>query len=510
MPNHSWLAEFSFAVWPALADHLWQATLVVAMCFLALPAFRRSGARARQALWLVAFARFVVPPALVIFIAGCVGFKPGSLIDAGARMRQVSTVVTQVAWPSALTVRQVAPADGPAQGHTETYCLLTVIWVLGVIVLLCRWWLRKRRFAALLRTAKDEYGTQIEGALQSLRKKLRISRAEKLRVVSANLEPGVWGVWKPVLVLPEDMSQLSRDEVEAVLAHELVHVVRRDNLWSHLQMLVCCIFWFHPLVWLLDRRLAAERERACDERVIDMLRNSQAYASGLIKMVSIGLGLRADGFAAMAGSNLKARIENIMTDTAKRKTGWNVRILLSAVATLAILLYLVAAPLQESVAKPSSINPAIAAGTVTAGNQPVGVSKEPERFSADAASRSQSSPIPHAPPVPPPPPLDQSPNKDLKSVSVNIEKSAEASFDLKPLDGSTLELEGKDVTYRSTPILTDGPAGKCKFEQLIPPGEYKLKMSIFGIATPLAIPDLPQSKITINMNVGKGIAITLK
>jgi hypothetical protein len=134
--------------------------------------------------------------------------------------------------------------------------------------------------------------------------------------------------------------QLSPAEVEAVLAHELVHVARWDNLWSNLQMLVCCIFWFYPVVWLLDRRLSDERERSCDERVIGALRNSQAYASGLIKITSISLGLRVAGVSPMAGANLKRRIENMKKTN--KKAGMSATILLSSIAALTVLLYVAA------------------------------------------------------------------------------------------------------------------------------------------------------------------------
>jgi len=154
-----------------------------------------------------------------------------------------------------------------------------------------------------------------------------------------------------VLVLPVEMPrQLSSAETEAVLAHELVHVARWDNLWSNLQMILCSIFWFYPVIWLLDRRLTAERERFCDERVITALRDSQAYVSGLIKMTTIGLGFRVAGVSPMAGSNLKRRIDDMKN--MKGKALLPARILLSSIAVLTVLLYFVAAPLPKGSRRP--------------------------------------------------------------------------------------------------------------------------------------------------------------
>jgi len=83
------------------------------------------------------------------------------------------------------------------------------------------------------------------------------------------LEPGVVGWLRPILLLPADiLKRLTPPQLEAVLAHELCHVRRRDNLTSAIHMLVEAIFWFHPLVWWISARLVEERERACDEDVL--------------------------------------------------------------------------------------------------------------------------------------------------------------------------------------------------------------------------------------------------
>lgn len=72
-------------------------------------------------------------------------------------------------------------------------------------------------------------------------------------------------------------------QVEAILAHELCHVRRRDNLAVALQMVVEALFWFHPLVWWLEQRLVDERERACDEEVIRLGSEPQSYAESILK-----------------------------------------------------------------------------------------------------------------------------------------------------------------------------------------------------------------------------------
>jgi hypothetical protein len=81
-------------------------------------------------------------------------------------------------------------------------------------------------------------------------------------------EPGVFGVRRPVLLLPEGVTdRLTASQFEAILAHEICHLGHSDNFVSAIHMFVEAVFWFHPLVWWIGARLMDERERACDEVV---------------------------------------------------------------------------------------------------------------------------------------------------------------------------------------------------------------------------------------------------
>lgn len=90
--------------------------------------------------------------------------------------------------------------------------------------------------------------------------------------LSSNLlEPGIFGIFRPVLLWPERLSErLDDEDTKAILAHELMHARRHDNLKAALHMVVEAVFWFHPLVWWMERRMIEERERACDEAVIEL------------------------------------------------------------------------------------------------------------------------------------------------------------------------------------------------------------------------------------------------
>ena len=111
-------------------------------------------------------------------------------------------------------------------------------------------------------------GREVE-ALRRLERMGGIRKRIEILLSRASLEPGIFGIVRPVLVWPEGISEHLEDaHLEAILAHELWHVRRRDNLAAAIHMLVEAIFWFHPLVWWLGARLVDEREEACDEEVL--------------------------------------------------------------------------------------------------------------------------------------------------------------------------------------------------------------------------------------------------
>ena len=117
-----------------------------------------------------------------------------------------------------------------------------------------------------------------------------IAAAMELRAVVAIREtrhPALlvtWGAWRPVILLPRGASDWSRDRVRVVLAHELAHVARHDWLVQLGAQLARACYWPNPLFWLACRRLRAESEQACDDRVLAHGITGANYASHLVDL----------------------------------------------------------------------------------------------------------------------------------------------------------------------------------------------------------------------------------
>ena len=126
-------------------------------------------------------------------------------------------------------------------------------------------------------------------------------------------------------------------QLEAILAHELCHVRRRDNLTAAIHMLVQAIFWFHPLVWWLGVRLVDERERACDEEVLRLGTAPQAYAEGILSVCKLYVESPLACMSGVSGSNLRKRIEAIMGNRTIADLNGSKKLLLTAlgIATIA-------------------------------------------------------------------------------------------------------------------------------------------------------------------------------
>ena len=151
------------------------------------------------------------------------------------------------------------------------------------------------------------------------------------------LEPGVFGIVKPVLLVPEGIAdRLTEPQLNAVIAHEMCHIRRRDNLSAAFHMVVEAVFWFHPLVWWIRAHLLEERERACDEAVLQSGNEAQAYAEGILNVCKLYLESPLACVSGVTGADLKKRVVRIVTRQVARKLDFSRKVLLSVAALSAV------------------------------------------------------------------------------------------------------------------------------------------------------------------------------
>jgi bla regulator protein BlaR1 len=281
---------------PLLTAHLWQSTFFAVAAGLLTLAFRGNRAQVRYWLWLSASIKFLLPFAL--------------LMSAGSALETWIPATRQIATPAvSYTLEQFtepllyrgSAAPLPSTGETIHWIpvALLVVWLGGCLTIAAirlRNWLRIR--------AAVHAGTVTD-----------IHAGVEVLISPGLLEPGVVGLLRPILLLPEGITErLTPSELKAVLAHELCHVRRRDNLLSAIHMVVETVFWFHPLVWWVGARLVAERERACDEEVLSQGNAADVYADAILNVCKLYVESPLTCVSGVSGASIRRRIEAIMSN----------------------------------------------------------------------------------------------------------------------------------------------------------------------------------------------------
>jgi bla regulator protein blaR1 len=280
------------------SSHLVQSTLFAGAAALLTLAFRANRAEVRFWLWLSASLKFLIPFALLSIAGSHIrAWAPASSLE-GIGAAVPTFLAAESSQFSGDTLGGVGSSAGaPSIDRTTLDKVIAGVWLCGVVcVALIRlrgWW----RIRLLIR---GSVFTDIAAPVET-------------RASPGLMEPGVVGWRRPLLLLPQGIAErLSPSEMKAILAHELCHVRRHDNLLASIHMIVETIFWFHPLVWWIGARLIEERECACDEDVVSRGNAPDLYAEAIVKVCKWSTESPLTCVAGVTGGNLKRRIEQIM------------------------------------------------------------------------------------------------------------------------------------------------------------------------------------------------------
>jgi uncharacterized protein (TIGR03435 family) len=298
-----------------IVDHLWQSTVFVVIAWLLTLVLRNNAARVRYWIWLAASIKFLIPFALLTIVGNQFSWQNAApVVQSNGFIAAFQQIAEPLMTPAIILRATPEQAFDPA-------VIFVSLWIVGCVLLLARWSVSWVRVVSAVRSATP-LAMQVPIVVKSS------------PVMS---EPGVVGVVRPVLLLPEGISdRLNAQQMQAILAHELCHVRRRDNLTAAIHMLVEVLFWFHPVVWWIGARLIDERERACDESVVELGNEPQAYAEGILKVCQFYMESKLTCVAGVSGANLKKRVEAIMNNRIVAHLSFAKRALLATAAALTV------------------------------------------------------------------------------------------------------------------------------------------------------------------------------
>lgn len=252
--------------------------------------------------------------------------------------------------------------------------LIVTVWLCGLTFFMLRMlgglaYIRQLRHQGI-RPVQEEW----EEMLRELAQKLKIQRPvailESLRIQS----PVVIGHFKPLILMPVGLlAGLSIDQVEAILAHELAHVYRRDYLLNLLQTLIEALFYFNPGVWWISSCIRIEREHCCDDIAVALCQNNLEYAKALVSIKEMKQGFTPQ--LAMAARSKKklllTRIQRILQQPVNT-SDMSEKIMVTG--TLALMLVCMNLKAERKVPEPNRERTAIsvssAKGALPAANVP--------------------------------------------------------------------------------------------------------------------------------------------
>lgn len=250
---------------------------------------------------------------------------------------------------------ELIPAGGPSSGAAgatlaaagpDLGAMLAAVWGLGASVMAASialgrlriWWLT-RGSAALDHGAIPALTTALCG-------EIGISRRVSVRLCPDRVMPMVWGVLRPVVLLPAEAAGWPQGLQRDVLLHELAHVRRHDYLNQLIARLACAVHWFNPLAWVAARRLRAERERACDDHVLGTGASAGDYAEHLVAVarrlrpagrgtLGVAMAGRSSAFSERVAALLDARrARGILTGGLLLRSGLGAACLIVPLAAL--------------------------------------------------------------------------------------------------------------------------------------------------------------------------------
>jgi beta-lactamase regulating signal transducer with metallopeptidase domain len=322
----------------ALLDLLLKSFVILALAGGVCFGWRRAAPSTRHLVWFLAVAGLLFLPALSFLMPAWQ--RPIWSVGTRADSQNELTVTLQLAAERPQTPslhHALAPASGVAtrisslspgskrQGistHFSTGWAASVvaIWVSGTIAILLSVLVARWRLRALLRAARAPVNAEWLELLHTLCEELRIRRNVTLWQSANDVMPVTWGCWQPIILIPAEADEWSPERRRVVLLHELAHVKRWDCLTQMITRLACAVYWFNPLVWVAARRMCIERERACDDLVLNGGCKASDYATHLVEIAASFRRVPQVAAIAMARpSNLEGRISAIVDASRARR-----------------------------------------------------------------------------------------------------------------------------------------------------------------------------------------------
>lgn len=351
-----------------LVELFLKSTAILAAGFGAAAFLAKSSAAHRSLVWLGVFAVLLLLPLAVVIRPA---WTLPVAVEAASAALEAGGIAGSTA-PLSDTLRQTAswrPVWSAGQSLLACY-LAGIAAVLGFRLMgSCQIGILSRS------SVEDPAATSMVNAWL---KASRIRRPVRAFTSARVTVPMTWGIWRPVIVLPDNCRDWTDERLHAALRHEFAHIRHGDAARRWLGTAVCAFWWPHPLVWVAFRRWKLEQECACDDAVLADGGDAADYAQQLIGAARAARlsGSQSAAALVMAGpSGLETRLRSVLNGTMDRSAvrksslvGVGVMTLLAAAGGVALQAQSVPAVTGEHPAVTSNPGPGVSVVTMSVGN----------------------------------------------------------------------------------------------------------------------------------------------
>ena len=192
----------------------------------------------------------------------------------------------------AVVLRATSPIPDTTQDATFVESFVTRhiygivwFWILGVCFFAIRLLGSHFYLHTLRKRSEILQGSELQQLVSNIGKRLHLRRKIGVATSSFVQSPMVTGWLKPLILFPVGLvNQLSMEELETILAHEIAHIHRHDYWANIFQSVVETLFFYHPVVWWISNKVRQERENTCDDIAVSLGGNKLLYAKTLLKL----------------------------------------------------------------------------------------------------------------------------------------------------------------------------------------------------------------------------------
>ncbi|MFN0207687.1 MAG: M56 family metallopeptidase [Planctomycetota bacterium] len=304
--------SISEALASTIVHSLWQNALVGVIAMVALRATPGTTAAGRHLAGMLFLVAMVVVPVIQFFY--CI------LHPAPSPMLRL--------WDSGVLRAIGAPANVFEDLPTPTPEIVVIAWLLGAAVMTSRYMRGLYHVRTLERASSVALPPMWQSRVEELRAVLGISRSVVVRLSDSVLVPCAARLLRPVIWLPASMlTGMPPSQIEALLAHELAHISRRDWMWNGIQCVIETVLFYHPAVWWLGKRIRHEREVASDNLAADACGDPVALAEALLNLERTRQASGPQPVLAAAGGMLLPRVRNLLSESRSQNSGLTLFIL---------------------------------------------------------------------------------------------------------------------------------------------------------------------------------------